>query len=148
VLFYLLSGPVSRLLHLIISVPNRPRPLADITLTRFQIRDGTGMVRLRDHGIRLVPDTTCTWSIAMQVDPAAPSHDIVASALIRYVPMKPALAMELNRADRGRRYSLLTDNSYWYDAAALADESRPSDGGAAFRNVLHVLGLASGNQAG
>jgi hypothetical protein len=134
-LFYLLSDGTTWPMRLAISTRNQPRPLADIELPRPQPA-GLGVVRLREHGVRLVPDVIHVWSVAVLLDPRAPSRDLVASATIQYRPTDPALEQAVRQAPPNHRVAALAEAGYWYDAVALAEEARSTDGGAALAGLL------------
>lgn len=134
-LFYLLSDGTTRPVRLAISTRNQPLPLADFKLPRPQAA-GLGVVRLRERGIRLVPDVVHVWSVAVLLDPRAPSRDLVASATIQYRPADPALERAMRQAPPNRRAAALAEAGYWYDAVALAEEGRGTDGGAALAGLL------------
>jgi hypothetical protein len=140
-LCYLLSGPVGGPLRLVISLPNRARPIADVALQPPGKSARIGVVHLRDYKIRLAANELYIWSVAMLIDPQAPSHDLVASALIRYRPQEPALRGDINQAVVQRDYTRLAANGYWYDAVALAEENHFRDGGAGLAQILKVLHL-------
>lgn len=127
-LFFLLSGSAARPMRLSISVPGQARPLANVELPRAQ-PPGLGAVRLRDHGVRLPPDLLCVWSVAVALDPRAPSRDLVASALIQHRPADPALEAAAREPSLERRVAALARAGFWYDAFALAEQARRGDGG-------------------
>jgi hypothetical protein len=130
-LFYLLSGRPPGPVRLAISTPGQARPLANVELPRAPQPAGLGVVRLRDHGVRLPPDVLCVWSVSLVLDPRAPSRDLVASALVRHRPADPALEAANREPSPERRVAALARAGYWYDAAALAEQGRSRDGGAA-----------------
>lgn len=138
-LCYILSGRTAQATRLAISVPGQARPLANLELPRSRL-SGLGVVRLRDHGVRLAPDLLCTWSVTVAVDPRAPSQDLVGSALIQYRP--GGLAIEAAReVSLDRRIDALARAGYWYDAVALAERSQDGDHGAALARLLRQAEL-------
>jgi hypothetical protein len=50
------------------------------------------VVHLRDRNVRLIANQLYVWSVVVLLDPRAPSHDLVASALIQYRPVDAAQA--------------------------------------------------------
>lgn len=138
-LCYLLSNRTARPMRLAISTPGQARPLANLELPRGW-PSGLGVIRLRDHGIRLAPNLLCAWSLTVAVDPRAPSQDLVGSALIQYRP--GSLALEATReASLEPRVDALVRAGYWYDAVALAKRSRDSDHGTALARLLRQAEL-------
>jgi len=147
-LCYVLSGRAAQPMRLAVSTPGQARPLANLALPRVP-SSGLGVIRLRDHGIRLPLNLLCAWSLTVAADPRSPSRDLVASALIQYRPGGPALASVREEA-LDRRVEALVRAGYWYDAASLAEQGQGSDRGAALSWLLRQAELraASGPDAG
>lgn len=147
-LCYVLSGRAAQPMRLTVSAPGQARPLASLALPQAP-SSGLGVVRLRDHGIRLPPNLLCAWSLTVAADPRSPSRDLVASALIQYRPGGPALA-SVREEPLDRRVEALVRAGYWYDAAALAEQGQGSDHGTALAWLLRraELRVASGPDAG
>lgn len=138
-LCYVLSGRAAPL-RLAISTPGQARPLAALNLPHPQA-PGLGVIRLRDHGVRLAPDLLCVWSLTVAANPRAPSQDLVGTALIEYRPGGPAFQAAAREASLDRRMDALVRAGYWYDAAALAVRSRDGDGGAALARLFRQAEL-------
>jgi hypothetical protein len=147
-LCYLLSGPISGPLRLIIALHGQPRPFADLPLQPPRQGTTLGTVHLREHNIRLTPNTLFVWSVTMLLDPRSPSHDLVASALIQYAPVDAGLDRTIHQAIYRQDYAQVAATGYWYDAVATAEEGQARDGGAALSRVLRELGLASQKGSG
>ncbi len=139
-LCYLLSGRTTQPMRLAISTPGRARPLANLDLPRAPA-PGFGIIRLRDHGVRLAPNLLCVWSLTLAPDPRAPSQDMVGSALIQYRPGDAAFEAARREAAPDRRIAALARAGYWYDAVALAERNQGSDRGAALAALLEQEGL-------
>lgn len=140
-LCYLLSGPVNRPMRFVMSLRNQARPVADLELHLLSPSARFGLVRLRDENVRLVANQLYVWSVEIRLDPREPSHDLVASALVEYHPIDPAVAAEVNQATSQRDYARLGAHGYWYDAVALAEENRSRDDSAGLKQVLQALDL-------
>ena len=138
-LCYVLSGRVAQPMRLAISTRGQARPLANLELPRGRPA-GLGIVRLRDHGIRLAPNLLCVWSVTLAVDPRAPSQDLVGTALIQHRPGVAALEAA-REASLDRRIDALARAGYWYDAVALAVRSQDSDHGAALALLFRQADL-------
>ena len=136
-LCYVMSGSSMQPVRLAISTPGRARPLADFPLPRIQPSE-LGIVRLRDHGVRLAANQLCVWSVTLVLDAHAPSQDLVGSALIRYRPNRsvPQAPAALARA------------GYWYDAVALAERSQNADHGTALAALLRQADLPTAVRTG
>jgi hypothetical protein len=142
-LYYLLSGRVTQPVRWAISTPGQSRPLAYLELPRTRPA-GLGIVRLRDHSVRLTSNLTHVWSVELELDPNNPSRDLVASAPIKYDPADPTLERAVREALPERRHAVLAQAGYWYDAVELAQATRDRDGGAALaelfvREKLHLV---------
>jgi hypothetical protein len=148
ILCYLLSGPAIGPLRLVMSARDQVRPLMDLALPAPHGPSQLGVVPLRGRGVRLVANQLYTWSVAMVLDLQAPSHDLVASALIRYSPVDSSRVAATQRAVARGDYALLAASGYWYDAVAFAAENRSRDGGVALSGLLRELGLHDANLTG
>lgn len=138
-LYYLLSGgAIPGPVRLAISTRGEARPLADLELPRARGGAAAGLnaVRLADHRVRLEPNRLHVWSVAVVLDPRAPSRDLVASALIQHRPADPALERAVREAPPERRHAVLAEAGYWYDAVALAERNRDRDRGAALAELF------------
>jgi Domain of Unknown Function (DUF928) len=143
-LYYLLSGRVFRPLRLTISTPGQSRSLADLELLPTRLPD-LGVVRLRDRGVRLVPNQVHVWSVALVLDPNNPSRDLVASAPIECRPANPGLERLVRDAPPELRHAVLAQARYWYDAVEVAQANRDRDGGAALAELLNREELHTAN---
>jgi hypothetical protein len=141
-LCYLLSGDVSGPLRLTISMRGQAKPMADLELPRPLSR--FGVIDLRDHNVRLIPGQLYVWSVALRLDPKAPSRDLVASALILYKPGDPAFEKALREASPEQQHVLFDQNNYWYDEVALAARTYARDSGSALTDLLRKAGLQNG----
>ena len=129
------SGETAQPMRLAISTSGQARPLANLELPRAQ-PSGFGIIRLRDHGIRLAPNLLCVWSLTLALDPRAPSRDLVGTALIQHRAGDPVLEAAKREATPERRVAALARAGYWYDAVALAEQGRTGDRGAALAWLL------------
>lgn len=144
-LCYLLSGGISGPLRLTITMRGQARPVADLDLPRPLSR--LGVIDLSQFNVRLAPGQLYVWSVALRLDPKAPSRDLVASALIRYQPADPAFEKALREASADQRHVLLEQNDDWYDEVALAARDYARDRGAALNELLRKAGLQTGSPA-
>jgi hypothetical protein len=139
-LCYVLSGNRTQPVRLAISMPSQARPIANLEVPHVQ-RSGLGVVRLRDHGIRLPPEVLCVWSVTLALDPHAPSRDLVASALVQYRPGDPGSATANRQAPTDTRIAALLRAGYWYDAVALAEQIQHQDRGVALASLFEQAEL-------
>jgi len=144
-LCYLLSGTTSAALRLTISTRGQARPLADLELPHPT--SGFGVIDLRGRNVRLTAGQLYVWSLTVRLDPRAPSHDLVASALIQYQPAGPAVAKALKEAPAGQQLPIFEQNGYWYDEVALAARDSARDNGSALTALLRKAGLQTAASA-
>jgi hypothetical protein len=93
-------------------------------------RAGLQRVDLADHGVSLSPGREYHWSLALVVDPARRSRDLVTTGWIERIAEPADLAAKLAASDPAARAAVYAGAGLWYDAlAALADEesARPDD---------------------
>ena len=149
--YVLLGGPspgeTAQPMRLAISTPGQARPLANLELPRAQL-SGLGIIRLRDHGVRLAPNLLCVWSLTLALDPRAPSRDLVGSALIQHRMGDPALEAAKREALLERRVAALARVGYWYDAVTLAERSRGDDQGVALARLFEQEELRVASRSG
>jgi hypothetical protein len=144
-LYYLLSGGVSGSPRLTISMRGQAKPLVDHELPHPTSR--LGAIDLRAYNVRLAPGQLYAWSVALRLDPKAPSRDLVASALVQYQPGDAAFANAARSGSPEQQLAVLKQNSYWYDEVALAARGFARDNGAALNELLRQAGLQAGAQA-
>jgi hypothetical protein len=104
-------------------------PLVDVRVPA-PARGGIQRVNLAEHGVALKPGQEYQWSLALVVDPAQRSRDLVATGWIERVPEPDDLAARLAASDPAGRANVYAGAGLWYDAlGALADEEarRPGD---------------------
>jgi hypothetical protein len=93
-------------------------------------RGGLQRVNLADHGVSLNPGQEYQWSLALVVDPAQRSRDVVATGWIERIAEPADLAAKLAASEPAGRAAVYAGAGLWYDAlTALADEEsrRPGD---------------------
>lgn len=144
-LYFLLSRPLDGRAGLTIMARGARGMLADTELPGATMA-GLNPIRLQALGIRLPPDSPCTWSLVVPAGRTAPP--LVCSGLLRYRPAPASLEATLRGGAPLRRAQLLLEADYWYDAVAAAVEARSQDGGALLRRLLNEAGLGSWVQAG
>jgi Domain of Unknown Function (DUF928) len=141
-LCYLLSGTTTAPLRFTISMRGLARPLADMELPHPAT--GFGVIDLRGRNVRLSAGQIYVWSVTLRTDASAPSHDLVASALVQYQPGSPAFAKALREAPAGQQQAIYEQNGYWYDQVALATRDYARDNGSSLTELLRKAGLRTG----
>jgi len=104
-----------------------PSPAKEVVLQGAQSA-GIHRFSLREHGVRLAPDTDYEWSVAVVPDADNRSADILSGGALRRVAPDPALAARLQGLEGTARAAALAEAGIWYDALATLGrqlESRP-----------------------
>ena len=108
---------------------------------------GVQRIRLGDHGVALSPNVHYQWFVALALDPARPSSDIIAGGVIERIEPDKELSSKLAGAKRTDALRLYAEAGLWYDA--LETVSDLVDGGPAekdFRKqraaLLQQVGLS------
>ncbi|MEW6219666.1 MAG: DUF928 domain-containing protein [Thermodesulfobacteriota bacterium] len=121
-LFWYISQPVTQPVELAIIDPERPAPLLEERLDGVP-RAGIQRWRLAGHSLRLAPGKEYQWSVAMVLDPAHRSQDLVAGGMIERLPPDPTAAPP--PAPTALAAVAYAQEGVWYDAltclANLAD---------------------------
>ena len=121
VLYWYLSAPTRCRIDVTLSAENAVKPLLDTSLTA-PLPPGIQPIRLADHGIRLKPDVTYTWSVSLVPDPVHRSKDIIASGAIRHVLTQPGIQAADRRVDAATTASQYAQARLWYDAIDVLSE--------------------------
>jgi hypothetical protein len=109
------------------------KPLLDVDL-EGPMTTGFHTVRLADYGVRLEPDLTYRWFVALVPDPNRRSSETISGGAIRHAPPGSELAVQLESAEPQDLAHLLAGSGYWYDAFnAIA---QPSRGGCQVQAVM------------
>ncbi len=128
-LLWFLSAPTSAPVEIALVDPRRTAPVLERTVSGE--RAGIQAFRLDDGAAGLEPGVAYEWSVALVVDPAQRSRDVVTAGAVMRVDPTPGVRDALAGGDADRRAALLAGEGIWYDAlAALSDAlaQRPGDG--------------------
>ena len=96
------------------------------------IAGGIQQVRLTDFGIRLEPGVKYEWTVAVVLDPARRSRDILAGGVIEHLALPAEVSQQLSAGEKTQAAYIYARAGYWYDAvAALSEwiEVTPNDPG-------------------
>lgn len=86
------------------------------------VEPGLQRVRLSDHGIRLEPGVKYEWTVAVVVDPARRSKDVLAGGVVEYMALPEEVATRLAREERQAAPGIYAWAGFWYDAVASISE--------------------------
>lgn len=144
-LLWYLSAPTTARIEVVLVDPRRSAPLLETAASGE--RAGIHAVRLGDAGVRLEPGVAYEWSVAVVVDPAQRSRDVVTTGAVMRVAPSPAVSAALTGATPERRAAALAAAGIWYDALATLTEAlaaRPDDADLRGRRlaILEQAGLA------
>lgn len=144
-LLWFLSAPTAATVEIALVDPRQSAPVLERTVTGE--RAGIQAFRLDDGTVRLEPGVAYEWSVAVVVDPAQRSRDVVTTGAVMRIELSPALREALAVPDAERRAALLAGEGIWYDALATLSEAlaqRPADERLRGRRVaiLEQAGLA------
>jgi hypothetical protein len=139
-LFYVASGPVALPVRFTVVLSSQAKPLVDVAIPAPA---GRGMFRLAtaDFALKLEPERTYVWSVAVIRDPEAPSRDLVVSAPLQRRLAPTTIVQALRDTPPEGRPGLLSRAGYWYDAVASAIGLGTPDGQAAIDIMLRGEGL-------
>lgn len=147
VLYWFVSKPVTAPVQITLASPGNVKPVIEIEL-KPPIAAGIHAFRLADHGVKLAPEIEYDWSVAVVLDRAQRSKDLVSSATVRRVTPSPDLARAVAAGQDARTAAIHAAHGIWYDAIdalARAIARQPSD--AAPRRsraaLLEQVGLAA-----
>jgi len=97
-------------------------PLVRADLSR---PSGAGLqrIRLADHSANLESGGEYEWSVALVIDPAERSKDIVVTGWIDYVDATPEMVSRMELQGDAWRAAIFAEEGVWYDAfSALSDQ--------------------------
>jgi hypothetical protein len=107
---------------------------------------GIHAIRLSKFKVELKPDVVYKWSVAVVLDPASRSGDVVANGVIKRITPAPDLAHKLAAASDSDKAAIFAENGIWYDALqSISDQIDHSPNDKALRDeradLLRQVGL-------
>jgi hypothetical protein len=114
-LYWYQNKPAKTQCEVTVTEPKNPKPLLMLK-TGAQTPAGIHAIRLSKFNVKLKPDVTYKWSIAVVTDPSNRSLDIVANGVIKRIAPTPDLASKLAQASDADKASIYAENGIWYDA--------------------------------
>lgn len=125
-LYWYASAPITKSIEITVSNDADPAPLLDVTLTAPQPA-GIHALSLAGTSAHLQPGTAYQWAVAVIMDPAARSADMVSAGYIKRDPAVAGADDTVSLAKAGLWYDAL-------DAAVHKDTALRSE-------LLHEIGL-------
>jgi hypothetical protein len=144
-LYWFISHPSPVRIELTLIDGKSPSPAKEVVLKGAESA-GIHRFSLRDHGVRLAPDTDYEWSVAIVPDADNRSADVLSGGALRRVTPDASLAAKLQGLAGTARAAALADAGIWYDALATLGrqlEAQPPDLAArsARADLLDQVGL-------
>lgn len=101
---------------------------------------GIHRISLQELGVELELGVEYEWSVTLVNNPDRRSHDSMSGAVIKRVPLEPAVGERLAAASSLERVFVLAEAGLWYDAigelSTLIDRSPDDDSLRAYRAAL------------
>jgi hypothetical protein len=114
-LFWYQSRPAQAGLELTLLEEGKVQPLLQVKMDRAS-QAGIQRVKLADHGVKLQLDVEYRWVVALVLDRANRSKDLVASGFIKRVRPSGDLEAKLSRATPAERPAVYAEEGIWHDA--------------------------------
>ena len=111
-----------------VTEPKNPKPLL-VLKTGKSTPAGIHAIRLSKFNVELKPNVVYKWSVAVVLDPAERSGDVIASGAIKRIDPSPEMTGKLAAPDADKA-SIFAENGLWYDALqSISDQidKAPSD---------------------
>lgn len=128
-LFWFISASPTYPVELTLVDPRADEPLLE-TKIHGPIEAGLQRFRLSSHGVRLEAGVAYRWYVAVVVDPASRSKDILAGGVIERVEPSADVRQRLAQAPREQLPAVFAEAGFWYDALSASSdlvEKMPDD---------------------
>ena len=110
-----IDSPVELTVISIESLRAASKPALEITL-KPPIAKGVHALRLAEHGVTLKPDVEYQWYVAVVLDPAQRSNDVLAGGTIKRVSADAAMQSKLKQTAPAQLPGVYAQGGIWYDA--------------------------------
>ncbi len=114
-LYWFVSKTISQPVELTVVNRQITEPLLELKLAP-PLEPGFHAIPLARHGVRLQPNVSYEWFVALVVDADQRSSDILAGGEILLVNAPDDLLARLRAADEHSRPTVYAQAGYWYDA--------------------------------
>lgn len=114
-LFWFQSNPAPARFELTLLDAKQIKPMLQVNISQAT-NAGVHRLRLGDHGIKLSPGVEYQWVIALVLDPANRSRDLVASGFIKRVEPTSDLKSKLSGAKPDSLPGIYAEAGIWHDA--------------------------------
>ena len=114
-LYWYVSGKVALPVEITVIDDVGIKPLLEKTLDK-PITPGVQKLSLKDFAVRLQPGVEYRWHVALIVDPAQRSNDILASATIRREAPSDSVRAKFAQSQGNSLTRAYAEEGYWYDS--------------------------------
>jgi hypothetical protein len=128
-LFWYQSQPADVPFELTLLAHNTIQPLLLVRLPNARAA-GIQRLNLAEHNVKLLPGVEYEWVVALVVDPANRSKDVIASGWIKRMEPSPTLRSRLENATAEDLPSVYAEEGIWLDTLTTLSaliEARPKD---------------------
>jgi hypothetical protein len=128
-LYWYLSQETRHPVEVILTDRQSVKPLLALRLDP-PLQPGMQRVRLADYNIRLAPGVLYKWSVALVIDAAQRSYDVMNAGTIERVELPNQLRGQLAHANKMTAARVYATEGLWYDTIAALSElidTRPQD---------------------
>ncbi|MBI2318064.1 MAG: DUF928 domain-containing protein [Betaproteobacteria bacterium] len=150
-LYWFVSKPAAAKIEVTVINDQAVAPMLEKNIDAPKLA-GIQRLRLADYGIKLQPGIEYRWHVALVLDPAQRSNDIIASGTIQRVALDAPLAAKLAKTAKARLPFAYAEEGLWYDAIEAVSEliaENPPDKTARLQRarMLDQVGLEDAAQA-
>lgn len=114
-LYWYASRPAVSRVEITLNDDASIEPLLEMDI-KAPAKAGVHSVRLVDSGVRLAPGAVYEWFVALVVDPANRSRDVLSSGLVEVVEPSPELRRKIASAGKRDLPFIYAGEGLWYDA--------------------------------
>ncbi|HEV7406785.1 MAG TPA: DUF928 domain-containing protein [Chthoniobacteraceae bacterium] len=129
-LFWYQSAPSKAGFEITLTEPDKAKPLVKVDLATAE-NAGIRALSLARQKVELQPGVTYRWNIALVVDKANRSKDVIAGGKIKRVAAPAGLEAKLAGAPPAERANLYAEAGLWYDALQAISTAIAADPGSA-----------------
>jgi hypothetical protein len=120
-LFWYQSKPAQASFELTLLEEGKIKPVLQVKMDRSS-NAGIQRIKLAEHGIKLAVGVEYRWVVALVLDPANRSNDLIASGFVERVEPSKELQEKLAKATPSTRPAIYAQAGIWHDAlASLSD---------------------------
>lgn len=120
-LFWYQSKPATASFELTLLEEGKVKPVLQVKMERAG-QAGIQRIKLADHNVKLQPDVEYRWVVALVLDSANRSKDLVASGFVKRVEVPAELRSKLATASPAEKARAYAEAGIWHDALATLSD--------------------------